>query len=289
MTGIFLLGAAGAFLFFTGLPVAARVGITQRLKPYVHGVPSSSHRARAAFHAAAKLLSAESDEELQRRLEAAGRSSSPADFRLEQFSAAVLCALVAWGLLAIAAISGIAVDVRALPALGIVAAATGYLGRDWRLGRLIENRRRSVADDLPTVIDLVTLAIMAGESIHGALSRASHLVGGPLGEELSKTVGEMRAGSSTVDALEALRSRIGEPSLNRFVDALVTGIEKGSPLADVLRAQADDAREARRRHLLELGGRREIAMLVPVVFLIMPVVVAFALLPGLVSLDLLVP
>ncbi len=41
--------------------------------------------------------------------------------------------------------------------------------------------------------------------------------------------------------------------------------------------------------LLEMGGRREVLMLVPVVFLIMPVVVVFALLPGLVSLELLVP
>jgi tight adherence protein C len=56
-----------------------------------------------------------------------------------------------------------------------------------------------------------------------------------------------------------------------------------------LRGQADDARDARRRHLLELGGKKEVLMLVPVVFLIMPVVVVFALYPGLVTLDLLVP
>jgi tight adherence protein C len=75
----------------------------------------------------------------------------------------------------------------------------------------------------------------------------------------------------------------------RFVDAVCTGIERGAPLSDVLRAQADDARDARRRQLLELGGQKEVWMLVPVVFLIMPVVVLFALYPGLVSLNLLVP
>jgi tight adherence protein C len=57
----------------------------------------------------------------------------------------------------------------------------------------------------------------------------------------------------------------------------------------VLRAQADDVRESRRRELIELGGKREVLMLVPVVFLIMPVVVMYALLPGLVSLNLIVP
>jgi tight adherence protein C len=57
-------------------------------------------------------------------------------------------------------------------------------------------------------------------------------------------------------------------------------IERGTPLADVLRAQAVDVREAGKRALLEAGGRKEIAMIVPVVFLVLPVTVLFALFPG---------
>ena len=47
------------------------------------------------------------------------------------------------------------------------------------------------------------------------------------------------------------------------------------------RAQAADAREASRRALMEEGGRREIAQMVPVVFLVLPITVVFALFPGL--------
>ena len=54
-------------------------------------------------------------------------------------------------------------------------------------------------------------------------------------------------------------------------------------LAEVLRAQAADVREAGKRRLLEAGGRKEIAMMVPVVFLVLPVTVLFALFPGLIS------
>jgi tight adherence protein C len=61
---------------------------------------------------------------------------------------------------------------------------------------------------------------------------------------------------------------------------MVIAIERGTPLADVLRAQAVDVREAGKRALLESGGRKEIAMMVPVVFLILPVTVLFALFPG---------
>ena len=61
-------------------------------------------------------------------------------------------------------------------------------------------------------------------------------------------------------------------------------IERGTPLADVLRAQAVDVREVGKRALLEAGGRKEISMMVPVVFLILPVTVLFALFPGLLTL-----
>ncbi len=46
-------------------------------------------------------------------------------------------------------------------------------------------------------------------------------------------------------------------------------------------------REAGKRALLESGGKKEVAMMVPVVFFILPVTMLFALFPGFVSLRLL--
>ncbi len=51
-----------------------------------------------------------------------------------------------------------------------------------------------------------------------------------------------------------------------------------------LQTQAEDAREYQRRQLLEKGGKKEITMMVPVVFLILPITVIFALYPGIASL-----
>jgi tight adherence protein C len=58
-------------------------------------------------------------------------------------------------------------------------------------------------------------------------------------------------------------------------------IERGTPLADVLRAQAADVREAGKRALLEAGRRKEISMMFPVVFMLLRVTVLFALFPAL--------
>ena len=56
-------------------------------------------------------------------------------------------------------------------------------------------------------------------------------------------------------------------------------------MAEVLRAQARDARAESARALLVLAGKKETAMMIPVVFLILPVIVAVALYPGLVALN----
>jgi hypothetical protein len=59
-----------------------------------------------------------------------------------------------------------------------------------------------------------------------------------------------------------------------------------SALAHVLQEQAVDAREDAKRGLLELAGRKEILMLLPLVFLILPLSVLFAIFPGIVMLRL---
>ena len=99
----------------------------------------------------------------------------------------------------------------------------------------------------------------------------------------SAALADARAGSSLVTALDGIANRTSLPALARFCEGVAIAVERGTPLAEVLRAQAVDVREAGRRALLEAGGRKEIAMMVPVVFLVLPVTVLFALFPGLIS------
>ena len=296
---VLLCGATGLALIVTGLPPLNRATLSRRVDPYLaglHGKPSrllqspvSAGRYRSWARARLRALPLGGDRELAARLEAAGHVGGEDAFRVEQATLAAIGGVgSACALLALAGV-GVAVDVRAVPLLAIAGAVTGWLARDWWLSRQTEARRAALKEDLPVAIDLVTLSIMAGESVAAACARVGPAIKGGIGGEFDRVAADVRSGVSVVEALEGMARRVPDPSMARFVDALCTGIEKGAPLADVLRAQADDCRESRRRHLLELGGRREVLMLVPVVFLIMPVVIVFALYPGLVSLDLLVP
>ncbi len=103
--------------------------------------------------------------------------------------------------------------------------------------------------------------------------------------ELNQFLSEIHDGKSTTFALDELAKRINIPEIYRFVDALIVTMERGTPLASVLRQQAIDLREAQRREFLDLGNKAELKMMVPVVFLILPVSILFALWPSLYQLN----
>lgn len=219
-----------------------------------------------------------------RRLREAGFVEDVARFRAEQ---------ALWGLIGLVACTLLGFMAPAVtggaPAAGGTAAGFlgllgGVLGRDWCLTRQVERRHARMLEELPALADLVCLAVTAGEGPRAAIERVVARTHGELSRELGLVLADLRAGTSFVPALEGLAARVPVPQVVRFVDGLVVAVERGTPLADVLRAQATDVREQRKRELIEAGGKREVYMLVPVVFMLMPVVVLFALYPGFVTL-----
>ncbi|GAB2734816.1 hypothetical protein GCM10027090_02850 [Sinomonas soli] len=80
--------------------------------------------------------------------------------------------------------------------------------------------------------------------------------------------------------------RLGLAPISRFVDGLAIAIERGTPLADVLRAQAQDVRDVAKRELMEAAGKKEIGMMVPLVFGVLPLTVVFAVYPGVAAITL---
>jgi tight adherence protein C len=168
-----------------------------------------------------------------------------------------------------------------LVGLVLVGGLTGVLARDHLLTRQVRRREERMVAEFPTIAELLALSVSAGEGAIGALERVARTCQGELSSELRRTLADARAGASLVQALEGLAARTSLSSLARFVDGVVVAVERGTPLAEVLRAQAQDVRELGRRRLMEAGGKKEIAMMVPVVFLVLPVTVVFAVYPGL--------
>jgi len=223
----------------------------------------------------------------RRRLDQAGRDMTIEEFRAEQ---------VLWG--AVGLLVGVGLSVLMLASnphrppvfllmLCLVTAASGVLARDYSLTQEVSRREQRMLSEFPTVAEMLALAVGAGEGPVSALERVTRTSKGELSKELALALAQARAGATLVNALEDLAARTSLPTLARFVDGVAVAVERGTPLADVLRAQAVDVREASKRALLESGGKKEVAMMVPVVFLILPITMLFALFPGFVSLRLL--
>nr|WP_240896052.1 type II secretion system F family protein [Kineococcus siccus] len=162
----------------------------------------------------------------------------------------------------------------------LAGALAGALARDHVLGVQVRRRQQQLLAEFPVVAELLALSVGAGENVVAALERVA-TGNGALCADLRRALAEVRTGTGVVPALEAFAVRTRVPELGRFVDGMAVAMDRGTPLADVLRAQAADARDTDRRRLLEAGGRKEVLMMVPVVFVVLPVTVVFAVFPGL--------
>ncbi|WP_062516594.1 type II secretion system F family protein [Demequina gelatinilytica] len=272
---------------------ARRFSLERRIAPRLVGGRAARARGGAGRFAAPLLGDAlrvverwgAPTAELEQRLARAGAATTPTGHRV-RVAATAVAGLAAGLLLGLGLAS--ARGTGPVPALLLAGAcaAAGAVAPDLLLTHRARARAARIRADLPPTADMLALAVVAGESVPGALDRVSRTSSGPLAEELAAALAEVRSGRTATDALDRMGARAGEPALASFCDALVTAMERGSPLAEVLHAQAADVRDRERQALLAEGGRREIAMLVPVVLLILPVTVLFALYPGLVALRL---
>lgn len=287
----------GLVLAVSGWVRGRRPALDDRVTPYVRDVhpalPSGTPQGVGAALVAPGLRAVGasigewigSAASVRRRLDRAGSALSVEDFRLRQlawgavgFGVAATLSLLVW----LRQGSGSAGLLVASVAAGLGAA----MASDQRLSAAVRRREERMLEELPAVADLLALAVAAGESPSAALRRVVQVARGDLADELTRVLGEVHTGTTMVQAFDALAARTGVAGIARFAEGLAVAIDRGTPLVDVLHAQTADVRDAARRRLMESGGRREVLMMIPVVFAILPVTVVFAFYPGLVGLHL---
>jgi len=299
--------AAGLLLVASRIAVIRRPQLALRVLPYVRDLPQvgrtptlrvvSSSPTTAAARVFGPLLRSAADTvervlggaaSVRRRLERADLDKTVHEFRVEQ---------VLWGLgaFAIAAAYGV---VRGLGdpngaalsvVLCLVAFVVGVLARDSWLTSHVTRRERRILAEFPTIAELLAMAVAAGESPVAALDRVVRRSGGELSSDLGRVLAAVRTGEPVGAAFDRLAASTGLPLVARFAQGVAVAVERGTPLAQVLHAQAADVREAGRRELIEVAARKEVLMMVPVVFLVLPITVLFAFWPGVVGLHLTTP
>jgi tight adherence protein C len=156
------------------------------------------------------------------------------------------------------------------------------LGRARRVLQAKSSQRISQAlFELPEVLDLLTVSLRSGEGIYQSLQLVIPRASGELARELSKCLAAVNFGASLADEIRKLPIALAHPQFAEFANKIVMSLVRGTPLSKMLEDQASSARSEIRNQLLLQAGKNETRMLVPLVFLILPVIVLFAIYPSL--------
>ncbi len=157
---------------------------------------------------------------------------------------------------------------RARRNLGI---STGAIGRPVRGVRpASRTREREIERQLPDVLDQLTVIIEAGLGFDAAMVRLASTSDGPVVDELTRVLHDLRLGGRRDAALCRRAERTESGGLRSFAVAMAQAGEQGLPMAAALRAHAAEVREKRRVGAEARARRVPVRILLPLALCVLP-------------------
>jgi len=186
----------------------------------------------------------------------------------------LLAAVAAW-------LCGLGWDQILLP--GICAGGFGFLLPDSLLQARIRRRAQRLRQALPQAVDLIVLALEAGQSLSSSLvetSKELRLAFPDLSAELHLVHLEFMASKSRGEAFRNMAERNIEPEIKRFVQVLIDSERFGTSLAPALRTHVRYLRVRIRQKSREAARKVGVKLVFPVFFLIFPSILVVTLVPA---------
>lgn len=158
---------------------------------------------------------------------------------------------------------------------GFVVAGVAVIGfvfpRIW-LKETLKKRRKLILRALPVYLDFLTMSIEAGLNMAGAIAQAvAKGPAGPLKNEFSFVLRDLRSGLTRAEALRRMEERIRIPQISSFVSAVVQAERMGASLGPAFRAQAEQRRIERFQMAEKLAMEAPVKLIFPLVVFIFPV------------------
>jgi tight adherence protein C len=158
----------------------------------------------------------------------------------------------------------------------------GALLPDAYLSRRQTRLQREYRLIFPDLLDLMVVCVSAGLSVEGSFERVRSQVekrSPHLGGNLQLMGAEMRAGRSTVEALNSFADRLGLDEATSFAVVIRHSIELGGDISEALRVYSDEMRDKRMLRAEELANALPVKIVIPLALGIFPVILTIVLLP----------
>ena len=169
-------------------------------------------------------------------------------------------------------------------AVAVLLVIIAYAATDLVVGSRARERQNTIERELADALDQITISIEAGLGLEAAMSRVGRHGTGPLAQELTRTVQDMRVGFSRREAYLALAERTTVPDLRRFARAILQADEYGVSIGNVVRTQAAELRDKRKQRAEEKAMKVPVLVLFPLMFCILPVLFIVILGPAAINL-----
>ena len=161
--------------------------------------------------------------------------------------------------------------------------AFGYMVPDRILSRLARRRSGLLRRGLPAALDLMVLAVEAGQGLDASILDTSHglRISYPdLASEFAQLHLELRANTSREDALRNFARRTRDSEIQKFAALMIDTDRFGTSLGPALRVHARYLRTRFRQAAQEKARKVGVKLIFPVFFLIFPSVILVTLGPA---------
>jgi Flp pilus assembly protein TadB len=148
-----------------------------------------------------------------------------------------------------------------------------------------EVKESELNEELVNILQMLSIMISAGESPMMALRYISQRSVGYIPKLIDQSFSKYESGRNLAQTLEQIAVATGSSQVRRLTNSIQIAIQRGTPILDVLNNQVQSLNKQINLALLRKSGKSEIALLIPVVFLILPVSISFAIWPSIYGLN----
>ena len=139
-------------------------------------------------------------------------------------------------------------------------------------------RDRAVLAELPWVVGLIRMGVVAGLPVGNALEEAAARGQGPVSMALREALDRSDRGAPLAQEVDGLRSLLGEPG-RPLISALIGSLRLGAPIGSALEAAAVDLRATARRRAETRARKVPVLMLFPLALCVMPAFILLSVVP----------